>query len=305
MLIAVFLSGWLAATLVQKLTQSPREARSERKISREQSALTWQQSLEAAENRARALEEDLGRIQQELDRLRALSPPVSDTNAFLAGLSGQSAITNRMGEDEAGLLREVMRRQIESELATLTLRLKLTDEQVGLVHDLLREQYGLWSGVSLQSLGAAAGNTASTGTARVVDFDDGLEAILTPEQWTEYGKFQRHQQEASLRMTASMELYQLSPMLDLSPQEEDQVFRILYDETARAFETPSAVATEPRDWIDELWEQYEARKAALRDVLRPEQFARYEAHLNAEYESMVESESLQETYFVSPATSAP
>lgn len=304
-LIAVFLSGWLAATVVQKLTHTRRESRSARKASLEQSALAWKQSLEFNENRTRALEADIARIQQELDQLRTSSPPAIDTNAFLAGLFGQPTTTNEPGAVEEEVLRAVMRRHIESELATLTLRLKLTDEQVESVYDLLRRQYGPWSEASLLAAGAAVGNVASPGMAPIVDFEAGMEAILTTEQWTEYRKFQRHQQEASLRMTASMELYQLSPMLDLTSQQEDQVFQILYDEAERASEAPSAVAAEPVDWIDELWEQYEAKKAALREVLRPEQFARYEAHLNAEYESMVESESLQGTYLVSPVTSAP
>jgi hypothetical protein len=250
-------------------------------------------ALGRAESRTRELEKENATLATELDQLRTATtnavseqpkPPEQMTSAEdspFARMFGGSD-TNRTAAFSK-VMKAAMQQQVDIKLSALKLRLHLTDEQEQLVRDIFERQYGVATEMTSKMLeGKLTKEDAAKSATATPNAKDELQQILSPEQWAEYEKYQTEERQTQAQMMANVELMQMQSMLQLSPQQQDQVFKILYDQATQQFAQSEGGTKVAADWQQELDKQFEAKKEALRSVLTPEQFASYEKFINSQ-----------------------
>jgi len=116
-------------------------------------------------------------------------------------------------------------------------------------------------------------------SARKFDLDGQLKQILTPEQLTGYQQYKTEEQRQQVQMAAQAELMQLSPTLQLSAQQQEQVSGILQQQYQQyiAQQGDSPVPAPADQMLD-------AKKAALSAVLTPEQQQTYDKFIESQRE---------------------
>jgi hypothetical protein len=83
---------------------------------------------------------------------------------------------------------------------------------------------------------------------------------------------------------ANMELTRLQGMLQLTDDQQDKVFNVLYQNAEQTFSLDKSF--DPGNWR-QTWQQREDAKAeSLRSILTPEQFDAFQKHKEAEKEMM-------------------
>ena len=204
----------------------------------------------------------------------------------------QSQLSRVMTNDQfaAGISRMVLggvRQQIAGRIAALKLRLKLTEQQEQQIQTMFDGKLAAASDVvtrMIQGKGTkddtqALSTLYSQGRAEV-------QKILSPEQWTEYAKYEAEQRQAAVQRMASGELRQMQGELQLSDAQQAQVREVLRQQAAQQLEETQGGLVPPADWAQYFEQRAQAKKEALRPVLTPEQLKKYE-RLDASRRSMV------------------
>ena len=172
----------------------------------------------------------------------------------------------------------MMQQQATQKLAGLKLRLKLSDDQTQAVQDLMDKQAEVQqeqmdAGMNAMLSGKMSKDDMSKlrddSKAAQADFDTGLQSILTPEQSADYQTYQSDTKKAANETRANTELSQIQSTLQLSDDQKDKVFTVLYQQ-----------ASQPASGNAD--DQLAARKAAMQAVLTPEQFEAYGNYLDAQ-----------------------
>jgi hypothetical protein len=113
-----------------------------------------------------------------------------------------------------------------------------------------------------------------------MDAEAAIRQLLTPEQAAEYDKYRQEELQVLAARVANMELLQIQSALQLTTEQQEQVYNILYDQTLK---TVSGTNQMPLTaWQDQL----KARTEALRGVLTPEQFQAYQKQQEAQRQMM-------------------
>ncbi|MBI5821585.1 MAG: hypothetical protein HZA88_21660 [Verrucomicrobia bacterium] len=144
-----------------------------------------------------------------------------------------------------------------SELATLAVRLHLSDKQTKTVLEAMEKEYE----ESMMSGNLKLGEINDQRDERI------FKPILTPEQWTGYQQYRAEERSREVQVSAQSELIRWSIWLQLSPQQQEQISPILQQQYA-AKQGVSDIAVRDQILDDTI--------KALRAVLTPEQQQGYE-----------------------------
>jgi hypothetical protein len=162
--------------------------------------------------------------------------------------------------------------QGQQRLLLLQSRLHLTPDQAAAVKAAMdadaqqRRALGrqLFQGGTIDPQAAAKANT----------LDQTLATVLTPEQKTAYQQVQADEQTSRADTSATMQMNQVAPLLQLSDSQKDQVFNALYQVQMSAPD-PTSLMTNPNA-ASVIASQAQATQAALAKVLTPDQMALYQ-----------------------------
>jgi Spy/CpxP family protein refolding chaperone len=122
----------------------------------------------------------------------------------------------------------------------------------------------LFQGGKIDPQAAASANT----------LDQTLAKVLTPEQATAYQQVQADEKTSRADTSATTQVNQVAPLLQLSDSQKDQVFSALYQVQMTAPD-PASLMTNPNA-ASIIAAQAQATQAALAKVLTPDQMALYQ-----------------------------
>ncbi len=214
-----------------------------------------------------ALLDELG---QHITELAKPEPPP----ARAAGDAAASPRAAGMGK----MVSVMVRQQAEMKLAAMKSRLHLTGGQADAVRELLGKQTDQQVEMASKMFEGKL-TQEDMSSARKFDLDGQLKQILTPEQLTGYQQYKTEEQRQQVQMAAQAELMQLSPTLQLSAQQQEQVSGILQQQYQQyiAQQGDSPVPAPADQMLD-------AKKAALSAVLTPEQQQTYDKFIESQRE---------------------
>lgn len=186
------------------------------------------------------------------------------TNAFSRG----------MGEAMKG----VIANQLEGRFARLKEKVHLTPEQEAAVREIMTKQVEAAAGAAQKVL---AGKMTREEMRRMQEStgnpEEQIKALLTPDQQADYQDYHQEENRSTARMAANAELLQLQSTLQLSEEQENQVFATIYDQTLSTMEGGAAqsvpAGADPAAILE--WQMNQKAKA-LETVLTPEQLESYQ-----------------------------
>ena len=124
--------------------------------------------------------------------------------------------------------------------------------------------------------GQARPDEVPTGEQWATALERQLLSQLTPEQQADYQQYKRQDIGASARLLANGELLQVQNTLGLSPDQQDQMFAVLYSQTVSQLEMdPTYNAPRPKEPLAALQWQSEQRLKSLEAVLTSSQWEAY------------------------------
>lgn len=182
--------------------------------------------------------------------------------------------------DMTGMMKAQMAQMNDQKLRMLESRLRLTPDQVVKIKAAMDAESAraqamgakMFSGqkVDFQSMVKDAG--------QIKTVDQTLQDILTPDQKTAYQDLQNEQKKSQAETSASMEMNQVAPLLNLSESQKDQVESALYQlridsqDPKWIQQHSSSTPGDPTAYLDT---QEKAKEDALASILTPDQMASY------------------------------
>ncbi len=205
---------------------------------------------------------------------RRLATPLADAGES-AGDS-TNAFSRGMGEAMKG----VIANQLEGRFARLKQKVHLTPEQETAMREIMAKQVEVAAGAAQKVL---AGKMTREEMRRVQEStgnpEEQIKALLTPDQQSAYQEYHQEENRSTARMAANAELLQLQSTLQLSEEQENQVFATIYDQTLSTMEGGAALAlpagADPAAVLE--WQMNQKAKA-LEGVLTAEQMESYQRY---------------------------
>jgi Spy/CpxP family protein refolding chaperone len=170
-----------------------------------------------------------------------------------------------------------LRQRLEGRLAALKLRLNLTEQQDQQLHGIIDQKLATAGDITarmIQNQGNPADQKALG--ALYAEAQTEMQQLLTPEQQTAYQQYTTEERQSNAERMASGELSRLQRDLQLTDEQQDQVFDVLYDQTLQQLQEAEAGGPANGDWAQSFQQRNAARKAALQSVLTPEQMQAYD-----------------------------
>ena len=206
----------------------------------------------------------------------------------------------------AGIVKEQMAHMNDDKLRMLMARLHLTPDQVAAVKAAMDAESKRTEAMTAKVMAGEKIDMKSLGEdmKNLKTVDQTLEEILTPDQKTAYKQMQTDQKNSSAEMIAASEMTQVSPLLQLSDAQKDQVESALYQ---------VQLDTQDPDWIKNnagstagnplaiREAQEKAKEDALAKILSPDQLATYRQE--AQSKLKMEEEMMQK--FMPAAVASP
>lgn len=187
---------------------------------------------------------DLNRIKesnkqllQEVIQLRgriaaATNAPAIKPAAVVAKAADTLQETNGVNSKMGGIMKIAMEQQLLGKVPLMKAKMKLTDEQEEAVKQIYRKQLDqmgdsytkIFSGdmtkEDMKKMGQSGFNP-----------EEQIKALLTPEQLDLYKDYKTEETTSTARLVANSELIQMQTSLGLTQDQQDQVFKALYDHT--------------------------------------------------------------------------
>ena len=207
-------------------------------------------------------------------QIQQLSSTKDDLQKQLDEAKGPAA-DNPLPKFMDAMMKAGMKQQHEQQLQMLIKRLHLTPDQIARVHAAFDEQDKNTEAMTSKMFSGGKIDPQSVSQAKSVA--QTLDAILTPDQKAAYQQVQTEQKSNSAETMASMQLNQMSPGLQLSDTQKDQVYTALYQAQMDA-QDPNWIKNNNSNPIDPssmLDAQAAAKDAALAKILTPDQMATY------------------------------
>jgi len=198
--------------------------------------------------------------------------PAESENTFpqgLAALFGGGG-TNAFSQVMAEAMRSAMQDEVEGKMAGLKAKLGLTPEQETAIQAILGKEMSKGMEV-LEKL--TKGELSEAEMEKLTkDFEsserDQIAALLTPEQKKAYEEYEKEEKARTARLTANSELEEMQSRLQLTDEQQDKVFAVLYNFAQSESDSDGGS-------IDDHRKQADKKKEALRGVLTPDQVERY------------------------------
>lgn len=265
-----------AAALTHFLSQKTTTSKTQQLPSAEE--LRLKKELEAAVDQNQKLEADNAAMTAKLSDSKAEETAPNHTVA-------EAPAAQAKGIDFSPGVQQAIRLQLDTKLATLKTRLNLNDfqeKQVRHIYEKEMSQAGevmkkMFQG-KLSKEEAARAKTGNT-------TEQELKAILNLDQWNAFEKYAAEEHQAQLENMANMELNAIQPILQITDHQQGRIFDVLVNQAASAT-SPQTTTSETGDLLEISKKQIERKKEALRPILTPEQFGRYEKFLEAQQNMM-------------------
>lgn len=260
------------------------------------------QALEAQTAEIPSLREEVARLHQlkvdqaELERLRAVENEVvklrskanqgSHAQAEVAQLrsdlarqkSSASRQSNPFGGAMSGMMKGYMEQMLVGKLNKMKEKLNLTPEQEQAIRDLYLKQTDAQAEMAQKMFSGNLTKEEMTQAQQAAggDPEKQIKALLTPEQQAAYKEYQQEEAVANARLAATAEALQMQNALSLSPEQQDKVYGVLYDQYARQL-SPDAAGSFPTNANPATAMQYQLDQKlnALQEVLTPAQLDSY------------------------------
>jgi chromosome segregation ATPase len=268
-----------AKTSLAKATQESSQAKSET------------DSMSAQIQQLSSTKEEL---KKQLEELKGASPAAATTSAPnpMAGM--------------AGMMKAGMAEHYQQQLLLLKSRLHLTPEQEAVVKAAMDQEGKRAEEMSAKMFaGGKIDPQAMADLKNLKSVDQTLNDILTPDQKTAYQQIKTDQKNSAAEMMVTVEMNQVSPLLQLNDSQKDQVYSALYQvqlDTQDPNWIKNNVTTSATDPLAILEAQAKAKEDALAKILTPDQLATY--HQQAQSQLNLQKSMMQK--FAPPtAASAP
>jgi len=279
----------------------------------EGSELAQAQTDLASANAALAkIKENDQQLKSEIDatsaQIQQLSSTKEDLKRQLNELKSTSTATTTppASNSMADMMKAGMAQHEEQQLLLLKARLHLTPEQETAVKAALDEEAK--RGEEMMSKITSGGKIDPTAIAELKNIksvDQTLNDILTPDQKTAYQQMKTDQKNSAMEMVATAEMNQISPLLQLSDSQKDQVYSALYqvhlDTTDPAWIKNNL--SNPTDPTAILEAQAKAKEDALAKILSPDQLATYHQQVQSQLD--MQKAMMQKFTLPTPAPAAP
>ena len=273
-----------ANTKVAKVTQDSQQAKSET------------EAMSAQIQQLTSTKEDLKKQVEELKSTVAAAPAPAAPDAMTS------------------MMKAGMAQQYQTKLLLLKSRLHLTPEQEATVKAAMDEEGkrteemaskmfrgGKFDPQAMANLKNDPQTMADLKNIKSVD--QTLNDILTPDQKTAYQQMKTDQKNSAAETTASVEMNQISPLLQLTDSQKDQVYSALAQvqlDTQDPTWIKNNVTTSPTNPLAMLDAQAKAKEDALAKILTPDQLATY--HQQAQSQLDMQKAMMQKFTLPSAAT---
>jgi RNA polymerase sigma factor (sigma-70 family) len=223
------------------------------------------------------------KLQQEVMQLRGrvsasittLAKAREQTAAATAKSSSQE--TNAVTAGMSDFMRGTVEQQVMGKLPLMKTKLKLSDQQEAAIREIMRKQVdqateaaqkmltGKWTKEEMSSLEKNSGNP-----------EDQIKALLTPEQLELYKDYKTEEFSSNARLYANAELIQMQGSLGLNQEQQDQVFKVLYEHTFNQLSGKTAETMPKNSDFNAIMQwQVDQKVKALESVLNADQLAKY------------------------------
>ena len=243
-----------------------------------------------------------------------LKKQVEELKSAAPDAAAPSAPTQTPGM--SAMMKAGMAQHTEQQLILLKSRLHLTPEQEAAVKTALEDEAKRGEEMAAKVL--AGGKIDPQAMAAefkdVKSVDQTLNEILSPDQKTAYQQLKTDQKNSATETMATNEMNQISPLLQLSDSQKDQVYTALYQVQQNAQDpnwiknnmtaSPGSPAN-PSAFLDA---QAKAKEDALAKILTPDQLATYHQQAQAQLDmqkSMMQNFSNGQVHSVFTVTQSP
>lgn len=227
--------------------------------------------LEALRESDLRLREEVARLRGQLGaRLRAEAQ--RETQVQMKEARATTAAAGGMTD----LFKGIADQQTQGRLARMKDKLNLTPDQEQAIAAILRQQTERGMAVAQKMFtGKLTRDEMRAAQEGGGNPEEQIRSVLSPEQLAGYQEYQHEEAVANARLMANSELLQLQGAMTLKPEQQDQVFAALYDQTVAMLDG-THVELPPAGGPEAIAEWQVARKVkALEGILDPEQLRRY------------------------------
>ena len=165
----------------------------------------------------------------------------------------------------------------QQRLLLLKSRLKLTPEQEVEVKAMMEDYDKARRDVFRKMY--QGGKLDPTAAASLPSLEASLAQILTPDQMTTYKKVQQEEKTSQAETMATMQLGQVTPLLQLSDTQKDQMYNTLYQSQMSMPDATSLMGNPNAPAL--VAEQAKATDAALAKILTPAQLELYHEQIKS------------------------
>ena len=242
----------------------------------------WRQ-VEVDQAELKRLREQKNADQLELLRLRAKATNTRQAEAEAAQLRTElerqtadgSGLTNGIAGPMGELMQAGLEQITQRRLNRMQERLNLSPAQAQAIRDILTRQT---RGMAEATKGVIAGKIDQQKLAALRqgkgDPESQIQALLSPEQQTAYATLREEEKLNTARSAANMELLQMQTTLDLTAEQQDKVFAVLYDQAVQQQNT-EASDPQPANPAEAMQGVMHRKLQSLEGVLTPTQLAGY------------------------------
>lgn len=193
-------------------------------------------------------------------------------NGFAALFGGDG--TNGMSEVMGKMVKSVMEQQAEGKIAAMKAKLNLTPEQEVDIRRIMTSQMSRGTELAQKMMkGELTKEEMEKMGKQPLGEDAQIKALLTPGQVTAYDEYQKEEKTRMTRLVANSELMQMQSSLQLNEEQQDKVFTVLAEQAQTLFDPKGSNFG---SGFDVLRDQAAKKAEALRGVLTPDQFERYQ-----------------------------
>jgi hypothetical protein len=242
----------------------------------------WRQ-VEVDQAELKRLREQNNAEQLELLRLRAKATNTRQAEAEAAQLRTElerqtadgSGLTNGIAGPMGELMQAGLEQMTQRRLDRMQERLNLSPAQAQAIRDILTHQT---RGIAEATKGVIAGKIDQQKLAALRqgkgDPESQIQALLSPEQQTAYATLREEEKLNTARSAANMEPLQMQTTLDLTAEQQDKVFAVLYDQAVQQQKT-EASDPQPANPAEAMQGVMNRKLQSLEGVLTPTQLAGY------------------------------
>jgi RNA polymerase sigma factor (sigma-70 family) len=225
----------------------------------------------------------------ELLRLRGMAGVARRVESEAAALRTQLALQQNQSNQISGSMDELMNnareQQVKVRLSRMKESLKLSSEQTDAIREILmRQSRATSAGVKQVSSGKFDKEELRKFRTEVGNVEEQIKSLLTPQQLEGYSTYQQEEAMYSARLSANSELVQMQSSLDLTQEQQDRAYAILYECNFNLMNSKSVQSfTNPADEMQWFVDQ---KTEALKTVLTTNQMESYRQQQNAQLQVM-------------------